>query len=151
MDTSELLKLKVKNIMTTDVISVLENDSMQTVCDILESAKIHHLPVTDEEHQLKGIISKIDVALMQDWATNLNLKSAQRNNERLLRSQTAKDRMTKEVAKVSPDDSLERCADIFKQNLFHCLPVLVEGELVGLITTFDLLKLAYSRNPKIKA
>ncbi len=147
MDTLELLNLKVKDVMTTNVISVQENDTMQTVCDIINASKIHHIPVTDDDNMLKGIISKLDVVLLQDWATNLNLRSAIKYNDQVLNSQTAGERMTSQVAKVSPDDTLETCADIFKENLFHCLPVLVKGELVGLITTYDLLRVAYSRTP----
>ena len=149
MNTLELLNLKVKNVMTTNVISVQENDTMQTVNDIINISKVNHIPVTDDENMLKGIISKLDVAMLLDWATNLDLRSAKVNNEQVLSSQTAGDRMTTQIAKVSPDDTLESCADIFKENLFHCLPVLVDGELVGLITTFDLLKVAYNKTPMI--
>ncbi|MDF1698415.1 MAG: CBS domain-containing protein [Saprospiraceae bacterium] len=145
MDTIELLGIKVKDVMTKDVISVQENDSMQIVYDIMNTSKIHHVPVTDDDNNLKGMLSKIDVVLLQDWATNLNLKSAQAINKQVLASQKAGDRMAVQVAKVSPDDTLEVCADIFKENLFHCLPVLEEGELVGIITTFDLLRIAYSK------
>lgn len=146
MDTLELLNIKVKDIMTTNVISVQENDSMQTVSDIINTYNIHHVPVTDDENVLKGIISKLDVVLLQDWATNLNLRSAKRYNEQVLGSQTAGDRMATQLAKISPDDTLETCADIFKENLFHCLPVLQDGKLVGIVTTFDLLRIAYSRS-----
>ena len=89
------------------------------------------------------------MVLLQDWATNLNLKSSLQQNAKILRSQTAGERMTSQVAKVSPDDTLETCADIFKENLFHCLPVLHENEMVGLITTFDLLRIAYNKTPLI--
>lgn len=147
MDTIELLNLKVKDVMTKDVIAVQENDTMQTVCDIIRTSKIHHIPVVDDDNKLQGIISKIDVALIQDWATNLDLRSSKRYNDQVLNSQTAGERMTRQVAKVSPDDTLETCADIFKENLFHCLPVLHEKELVGVITTYDLLRVAYNKYP----
>ena len=147
MDTLELLNIKVKDIMTTDVISVLESDSMKTVSDIIKTSKIHHVPVTDDDNNLLGIISKLDVVLLQDWGTNLNLRSAIKTNEQVFRSQTAGKRMTTQMAKISPDDTLETCADIFKENLFHCLPVLDEGNLVGIVTTYDLIKVAYTKTP----
>ena len=147
MTTAELLKIKVKDIMTTDVISVFENDTMQTVSDIIKTSNIHHVPVTDDDNKLLGIISKLDVVLLQDWGTNLGLRSAIKTNEQVFKSQTAGERMTTQMAKISPDDTLEICADIFKENLFHCLPVLDKGELVGIVTTFDLLRVAYSKVP----
>ncbi|MEM9548894.1 MAG: CBS domain-containing protein [Bacteroidota bacterium] len=147
MNTIELLTLQVKNVMTTDVITVQETDTMQMVCDIIESSKIHHVPVVDDDNVLKGIISKTDVALLKDWATNLDHATSIINNEQVLNSQTAGDRMTRQIAKVGPDDMLETCADIFRENLFHCLPVLVDGKLVGLITTYDLIRVAYRKSP----
>jgi acetoin utilization protein AcuB len=147
MDTLDLLNIKVADIMTKDVISVLENDSMQTVSDIIKTSNIHHVPVTDEDNNLKGIISKLDVVLLQDWATNLNIKSAIKTNEQVFRSQTAGQRMTTQMAKISPDDTLQTCADIFKENLFRCLPVLDEGQLVGIVTTYDLIRIAYTKSP----
>lgn len=147
MDTLELLNIKVKDVMTTDVISVLENDSMQTVSDIIHSSNIHHVPVIDDDNNLKGIISKMDVVLLQDWATNLQLTSSSFRNKQVLGSQSAGERMTTQMAKVSPDDTLETCSDIFKENLFHCLPVIEDDKLLGIITTFDLLRIAYSKPP----
>ena len=38
MNTLELLNIKVKDVMTKDVISVFENDTMQTVSDIINSS-----------------------------------------------------------------------------------------------------------------
>lgn len=149
MDTTELLNLKVKNVMTTNIISVLESDTMQTVSDIIKASNIHHIPVTDDNNKLKGMISKLDVVLLQDWGTNLNLLSSLKKNDQVLGSQTAGDRMTTQLAKVSPDDTLEACADIFKENLFHCLPVIEEGELIGIVTTYDLLRVAYTKAPKL--
>ena len=146
MDTVELLNIKVKDIMATDVISVQENDSMQTVSDIIKTSNVNHVPVVDDDNRLKGIISKLDVVLLQDWASNVNLRSSLRNKQ-VFGSQTAGDRMTTQIAKVSPDDTLETCSDIFKENLFHCLPVLEDGKLVGIVTTFDLLRVAYNKSP----
>jgi len=47
--------------------------------------------------------------------------------------------MTKKVATLSPDDPLSVAVGIFRENLFHALPVVDEGTLVGLLTTHDLI------------
>jgi acetoin utilization protein AcuB len=53
--------------------------------------------------------------------------------------------MTKQVAKLKTEDSLEMAVGFFRENLFHALPVVNdEGELVGIVTTYDLLNYAYS-------
>ena len=51
MDPKELLNLKVKNVLTTAVFSVLENDIMPSVCDIINSYHIHHNLVIDKQNE----------------------------------------------------------------------------------------------------
>lgn len=48
--------------------------------------------------------------------------------------------MTRDLYTVTPDDSLEKVKEIFSEKQIHHMPVVVEeDELVGLITTSDLL------------
>ncbi|MBK9742993.1 MAG: CBS domain-containing protein [Saprospiraceae bacterium] len=63
----------------------------------------------------------------------------------MLSSNLAKDVMQTNVIKVSPDDTIQRCVQIFRENYFRALPVVNdEGQLQGIITTYDLMILAYS-------
>ena len=50
--------------------------------------------------------------------------------------------MTKGLAKLTPDQRINVALEIFMENRFHAIPVLDEasGELVGIITTFDIIK-----------
>ena len=50
--------------------------------------------------------------------------------------------MTKLPMFLSPEDSIGLAADIFMANKFHALPVVDDNQLIGIITTHDLL--AYS-------
>ena len=47
--------------------------------------------------------------------------------------------MVKRLGKVAPDDRINVAIDIFLINRFHALPVVEDGELVGIITPFDLM------------
>lgn len=52
----------------------------------------------------------------------------------------SKDVMTSKVVSVAPGTTLARAQEIFEQNDFNALPVVVKGKLVGLLTKLDVLK-----------
>lgn len=147
MDTIELLQLKVKNIMTTNVITVKENEVMSKVEELMLINNFNHIPIVDNKNTLLGILTKNDLQLLKDWGTNLNLRTSLKANDQLLNSHTADDRMNRMLVTIGPEDTLEVCSDIFKENLFHALPVTNDNKLVGIITTYDLINVAYSKKP----
>ena len=66
--------------------------------------------------------------------------SNERTNDRFLGALIAKDVMTRNVAMVDPNTPIEEANRIFLENLLHALPVIEESQLIGIITTHDLLK-----------
>jgi acetoin utilization protein AcuB len=49
--------------------------------------------------------------------------------------------MTREVVTVKPSDSLSKVKEILFDKRFHHIPVVEDGKLVGIVTTYDLVKL----------
>lgn len=49
--------------------------------------------------------------------------------------------MTSEVVTVKPGDSLSKVKEILFDKRFHHIPVVDNGKLVGIVTTYDLVKL----------
>lgn len=143
MINTQIKNAKVSDIMNTNLYTVRENEILEKVESIFSSQKIHHLPVENEAQELVGMISKSDMQLVKHWGTKLGLTKAQRSNSFIMRTQLAKDIMTKKLVTVSTSTSLEKCAELFKTNQFHSLPVIEKGKLVGIITTYDLLAEAY--------
>ncbi len=134
----------IKNLMTRDVITVRPNDLMMVVKEIFETNSFHHLPVIDEDEQLIGIISRHDYNKMLTTFSVFKNSKADIANRRFMMSMLVKDVMTKQVAKLRPDDSITVALGIFKENLFHALPIVDdENKVVGMLTTFDLLTYAY--------
>ncbi len=126
----------VSTIMTTDLITVSPNDPITTVKTIFDKNRIHHIPVIDQG-KLVGIISKTDLlyflrgvsSIYQDFLNNVNMQQHK-----------VSDLMTKGIAKVGPNDKISVVVEVFKENLFHAVPVVEEERLVGIVTTFDLIK-----------
>ena len=145
METRELLTLKVGDVMSTELITVKQDTVLKDVNQIFENENIHHIPVVANDGHFMGIISKSDILLLLDWGTKLSLPASIRKNFFMLSRNLAKDVMQTNVIKVSPEDTIQRCVQIFRENYFRALPVVNdEGQLQGIITTYDLMILAYS-------
>ena len=126
----------VSELMTTDLITVNPEDKLSAVNAIFESNKIHHIPVV-RFWKIVGIISKTDFLHFMKGMGNTDHKDAF-NPGRLLLN-TASDIMTEGLAKLEPTDRINVALDVFKINLFHALPVVENDELVGIITTHDII------------
>jgi len=55
--------------------------------------------------------------------------------------QTVEDHMSRRVVTASPEMALRKAANLMRGRSIGCLPVLAEGQLVGIVTTTDLLEL----------
>lgn len=134
---------KVSEIMKTVIITVDKKDSLQSVDEIFESTHIHHLPVM-ENGELVGMLSQGDLLIMKDWGTTLNLRTSEINNREVFRSHTAGDVMSTEIVSVKENTTLGELAILLKPNKYHAFPVLKEGKLVGIISTYDVIQNAFS-------
>ena len=136
---------KLSEIMTTDLITVQPDDRMEKVDEIFSNNEFHHLPVVDEQNKLIGMLSKSDYLMLCNSFTIFNTRIAREQNKRLFSSMLVKEIMQKNIAKLHPDSTVMLAVGFFKENLFHAIPVVdKEDTLVGIITTFDLINLAYS-------
>ncbi len=134
----------VSDIMAKDLIVVGPYEPVSVVADVFERHNIHHLPVVSEGGRLLGLISKSDFLKISHGFSLFKRQNKSEYDRALYEALLVKDIMTKKVATLQPEDSLRKAADLFRENLFHALPVVYkDGQLVGLITTYDLLTYAY--------
>lgn len=126
----------VETIMSANLITVRPDTPLQRVAEVFSKNSFHHLPVTDGQGQLQGIISREDfakVAYILSFKENGTSKNAI----------CACDVMTKYPLSLGSEDSVGLAADIFLANKFHALPILEGGVLVGLVTTHDLISFSF--------
>lgn len=126
--------------MSTELITVTPEDHLDHVKELFKKHNIHHMPVVRHK-KIVGIISSTD---MQYFHHGFN-----RQNEELdltqkarFRAFKAEDIMTTKLAKVNSNDPIRTVIDVFKVNLFHALPVVDNDQLVGIVTTFDIISFA---------
>lgn len=140
--------IKVKEIMSTDLVTLKPNETLDKVQQIFKEHSFHHLPVVDESTKVIGMISKSDMNMLCDSMTYFQNKSAEHQNNRLFKSLLAKEVMKKEVMTLHYNDDLAEAAKLFEKNLFHALPIVDEtNNLVGILSTYDLIN--YVFNPSV--
>lgn len=126
-----MLNKKVKEIMTTDVITTTSDTDVVYAFEKLMKHKISSLPVVDDDN-LIGIITATDVG------HNLILDKYELGT-------SVDEIMIKPVVTVSPEDSLEDAVKIMKEGvsssgILNQLPVVEEGKLVGIISDGDIIQ-----------
>jgi len=107
---------------------------------LFERHSFHHIPVV-EHATLVGIISKTDYVkirhmLATTWAGETVCQD-------MYKDMCARDIMSREPLRIESADTIGLAADIFRANALHALPVVDDGELVGIVTSHDLLTYAY--------
>jgi len=126
----------VSSIMTEDLITVGPEDNLKKVQDIFESNKIHHLPVVDKG-QLSGMLSKSDYLLFKrGFVTE---ESENELDQMRLKTSKVKEVMTSRLGKLEPSDRIQAAVEVFRENLFHAIPIVENGYLRGIVTTLDII------------
>jgi len=126
----------VKEVMTPDPVTVTPKTILPEIVNLLRERKIRRVPVLNKG-KLVGIITDNDVdSVMPSPATTLSRWEM----NTLLDKLTAGEFMTSPVFVISPDCPLEEAARVLLAKKFGALPVMQNGELVGIITESDIFR-----------
>ena len=126
-----MLNKKVKEIMTTDVITTTSDIDVVYAFEKLMEYKISSLPVV-EDGTLLGIITATDVG------HNLILDKYELGT-------SVAEIMIKSVVTISPEDTLETAIKAMKDSIpssgiINQLPVVEDGKLIGIISDGDIIQ-----------
>ena len=128
--------MKVIDYMTRSVIKVHRTDTLATARDLMAENNVRHLVVVEGDGDLAGILSDRDSKL-----ASLPLGSAtDEADARFSRYTLVKSIMSNTPTFIEPDDSVEQAAQMMIDQHISALPVIRERELIGIITTTDLLR-----------
>lgn len=125
--------MRVKDIMTRNVITISSDTYVLDAERIIESHRIRRLPVVDEG-KLSGIVTKDDIMKASPSSTS---PYNQRQLFYLISKLTVKEIMKTDVVTVSPDTTVERAVAIAQKSRVGSLPVVEGDALVGILTTND--------------
>ena len=128
-----MLNKKVKDIMTTEVITTTSDVDVVNAFEKLMEYKISSLPVVEDD-KLIGIITATDVG------HNLILDKYELGT-------SVKEIMISPVVTVSPDDTIETAIKMMKESsssgILNQLPVVDGDKLVGIISDGDIIQLLF--------
>ena len=142
-------EIAVKHIMSRDLVTVRPNETLEIVQQKLTTHKIHHAPVV-EGTQFVGLVSQSDLFRMEHQMSVFGTDQAVEQNKAIFSTMLAQDIMIKEIVMLHENDTARDAVRIFKENLFHALPVInAQGELIGMVTPLDLLTYAFDDHPQI--
>ncbi len=127
----------VSTIMTTDLITISPHDTIKKVEDQFSKKLVHHIPV-ELDGKLVGMVSKSDFLYFKRGYTEDSIED--RWDSFRLRTHMVSEIMTTKLAKLEPEDKINVAIEIFKENIFHAIPIVKDGFLVGIITTADIIK-----------
>jgi acetoin utilization protein AcuB len=118
--------------MTRDVVTVGPEESAARAWGLCREKNIRHLPVV-EGGRLVGIVSDRDLR-------DLSPPRATADQENTLGWVQIRDMMSTGVVTAHPLDTIEHAAKVIYENRFNCLPVVADDEIVGIITSSDLVR-----------
>lgn len=142
----------VKDVMTTDVLTVGPDDKVEKAARMLVDNKISGVPVIDEHNHIVGMITEKDLMIKASelrvpfyitlFDSIIYLENPIRfNND--LKKYTAlyvKEAMTKKIITVQEDTPVSSAVALMQKHKINRLPVVRHEKLVGIITRNDILK-----------
>lgn len=129
--------LQAKDIMTKEVVKVSPEVSLTKAKALFSQHKIRHAPVV-KDRKLAGIVSLTDIQRMSfnDTYGDEELDADLAMSDMLTVGQIMK---TKPVT-IEPEADIKAIAQVLTNAEFHALPVVKGDELVGIVTTTDVIR-----------
>ena len=112
--------MKVREIMTSDVISVYEDHEIEDAARLLARHRISGLPVLNAAGALIGLVTELDLIARA--------------------GRTVAEVMSRGVISVSPDTDIEALASLLANRRIRRVPVMEGDKLVGIVSRSDLVR-----------
>ncbi len=126
----------VSTIMSKDLKTLSPSSSIADAALIFDDRKVHHIPIV-LDGTLLGLVSMSDYLFFRRGF--LDNQDDKRMEEIRMNNYEVSFIMTKGIAKLESTDKINVAIEIFKENLFHAIPIVDNDLLVGIVTTHDII------------
>jgi len=141
----ESTKTLAKEIMKTDVVKVLESDTVQAVAKLILEHDISGFPVVDNQGHVVGVVTELDLMRNQIapnepsiwstiWGMDADRMEKYQDARRKYMAKTAGEVMTSPALTVDVADNLEKVANIMFNKKIKRIFVTENGKLAGVIS-----------------
>ena len=132
--------MRVRDVMTTDLIMVEPEMPVLEAQDLMREHKVRKLLVVSKGKLVGMLTHDLFMEVSPSKATTLSIQELRY----LLTALKVKEVMDKNLVTVSPDMAFEDALNLGKQKGNNGFPVVENGELVGIITNGDIIRLLSS-------
>ncbi|WP_031515958.1 CBS domain-containing protein [Desulfofalx alkaliphila] len=143
--------MNVKDIMSTNVVTVNEDTTIENLAKLLIENQISGVPVVNEGHRLVGIVTEGDLLHKEipprrpEYVGILGgiiykgLKTYKEDFKKLAAIK-ASEIMTKRVVTTTKDSPVEEAASLMVKHKVKRLPVVEGDKIVGIVSRSDIIK-----------
>ncbi len=124
--------LRVRDAMTREVVTLGPEASAAEAWGVCQEMEIRHLPVV-EEGRLVGLVSDRDLR-------DVSPPRGSGGERDTLGWVCLRDIMSTALVTIHPLDTIDHAAREIHERKIGCLPVVMEGQLVGIITSSDMMR-----------
>ena len=146
---------RVKDVMTTDVVSVPESAEYKDIVSVVRELRVSAFPVLDAAGHLVGVVSEADLLLKEAGQEALGgslISSGRRGEQAKAAGVTAAELMTSPAVTIGPEDSVADAARRMHDRHVKRLPVVDQaGRRVGIVSRVDLLSVFDRPDSEIRA
>lgn len=118
--------MKIRDLMVTDPITIYPDATIADAIELMKTNSIRHLPVINDDNYLRGFVTLADLkrGLIPSMLSDLDLL----------------DLMILDPITVGPDDDIEIAAQLIYKHKISGMPVVLEDQLVGILTESDIFR-----------
>lgn len=119
----------VGQFMATDLFTLRPDDLVDLAASVMDWRHIRHVPVEDDQGHLVGLVThRALLRLLSRGTQSLNSDPL-----------TVREIMVTDPVTVASTTSTLDALESMRQNKVGCLPVVDDGQLVGIVTSYDFL------------
>ena len=124
--------LRLEQYMTTDLLTVNEDESIELVANLMDWHRFHHVPVEADDHRLVGLVSHRPLLRF------LASAEARQVDGPIPVSRI----MATDLVTGTPEMSTLDAIELMRQRRISSLPIVRDDRLVGMITEHDFMRIA---------
>jgi CBS domain-containing protein len=141
--------MRANELMTSPVISILPDATVEEVIALMLDRKLSGLPVVDARKQLVGMISEGDFLRRFELGTQTRrprwiefLRGPGRAAEEFVRTHGRKvqEVMTDSVVSATPNAPLDAIVELMERHRIKRVPIVEDSQVVGIVTRADILR-----------
>jgi len=142
----------VAEIMTKEVRTVRKETTIRELAELFVAHRISSLPVVDEDGKMIGIVTESDlveqnknvhlptVISLFDWVIYLETEKSLEKELKKMGGRSVADIYQTEIVSIASTASLGEAADLMSSRHTNSLPVIDNGNLVGIVARIDIIR-----------